>query len=460
MKAIIPVFNYDSSRSLYLQLYDHIKKEILTKSIVPGEKLPSLRNLSASLKLSLTTVEMAYNQLAVEGYIYSRPQAGFFISDMFYPGQEHQHDHRETPETGTPAVIRRPPLEYDLSCFDFTKWKKCMNSVLNDYPEQLLFESEPAGEDALRRQISRYVYASRGVRCEPEQIVVGAGTQQITSLITSILTRVGISNVAVEDPGYLPVTNIFRDRGFFITPVPVDPDGIDISRLPANIRCTAYVNPSNQFPTGAVLAAGKRYELLDWAEKNNSYIIEDDYDSELRYFGKPIPALQGLDARGRVIYLGSFSSTLFAAVKISYMILPPSLSHIFQRIKGDYSQTCSKTEQLTLALFMEKGYYQTGIRKMRRLYSQKLQIVLRVLADDEAVSVRNSSSGINMLINVRSPKPASKLCQEAGQLGINAVPTVAYTDMPSSASLIFYYNSIPAADLEPLLRKLLEKWHS
>ncbi|MEA4923061.1 MAG: PLP-dependent aminotransferase family protein [Eubacteriaceae bacterium] len=460
MKAIMPVFDEDSSRATYLQLYDHIKDEIVDRSIVPGEKLPSLRNLSASLGLSLTTVEGAYNQLAVEGYISSRPQSGFYVSDMFYPGKESDSENEELTNNDAEFSMNVPCMKYDLSCFDFTKWKKCISCVLNDHPQTLLFESDPNGEEALRMEISKYVYAARGVRCSPDQIVVGAGTQQITSLLASLLDKIGFSNVATEDPGYLPVTGMFRDCGFSITPVPVEKDGIDIDKLPSNIRCAAYVNPSNQFPTGAVMAAGKRYRLLDWASKNNSYIIEDDYDSELRYFGKPIPSLHSLDTDGRVIYLGSFSSTLFEAVKISYMVLPDALSSVFDKISDGHSQTCSKTEQLALAIFMEKGHYRTGIKKLRRLYSQKLQKVLKTIPDDDFITVLNANSGINMRISVKSPKPASKLCREAEELGIYAVPLVAFTDEPLSKALIFYYNRIPLDTLGPSLVSLFHKWKS
>ncbi|MGI6721389.1 MAG: PLP-dependent aminotransferase family protein [Anaerovoracaceae bacterium] len=456
MKAIIPMLDENSAKPLYLQLYEYIKDQILTKAIVPGEKLPSLRNLSSSLDLSLTTVEGAYNQLAVEGYIESRPKAGYFVNDMFYPDSRAKS--RPAPAVPENLSMEAPAFEYDLSCFDFNKWKKCTSRVITEHPQTLLFEGDTRGEISLRSEIAKYVYRSRGVICTADQIIIAAGTQQITSLLTAILGSIGLTLVAVEEPGYLPVRRVFRDHGFTLSPVPVEKDGIDIDHLPTNIRCTTYVNPSNQFPTGAVMSAGKRYRLLDWAEKNNSYIIEDDYDSELRYFGKPIPSLQSLDQGGRVIYLGSFSSTLFAAVKISYMVLPESLSLIFDRLSSDYSQTCSKTEQLALALFMSQGYYQTGIKKQRRLYSQKLQKVLKCLPQDGFITVGNANSGINMIISVKSPKPASKLCQEAADLGIYTAPVENYTDEPASRALIFYYNRIPMERIEEDLQKLNARW--
>lgn len=468
MKAIIPNFQSDSAVPLYLQLYHYIKTAILEGSILPREKLPSLRGLSKSLGLSMTTVELAYNQLLVEGYIYSKPQSGYFVNQISAGmGSVRKAADADEPEI---APLRQAGLlsdyekhgYYDSSCFDFIKWKKCINQVLTEYSHLLLREGESKGEKALRQEISKYVYQSRGVTCTPDQIVIGAGTQQIMGQLCTILIKMGMKHVTVEEPGYLPVRNIFRDRDFAITSVPVGKEGISIAMLPANIRSAVYVSPSNQFPTGYVMPIGKRYELLDWARKNDSIIIEDDYDSELRYFGKPIPSLQGLDHDQRVVYLGSFSSTLFPSIKISYMILPPNMAAIFDTFRGDYTQTCSKTEQLTLAIYMSKGLYQTNIKKLRTLYSQKLQLVLSIFNRWGAGMIRpvNSSSGINMLISVKSKKPAALLCQEAQELGISTLPIDTYTEAPaeSRATLIFYYNQIPVGQMEPALKVLIEKW--
>lgn len=468
MKAIIPNFFQNSAIPLYLQLYNYIKTAILEGSILPSERLPSLRSLSKSLDLSLTTIELAYNQLLVEGYIYSKPQSGYYANQIsagmgsIRRETELPFIEKTTAREGDSAHNFEKSGYYDASCFDFVKWKKCINQVLTEYSHLLLREGDPKGEKALRHEISLYVYQSRGVICTPDQIVIGAGTQQIMGQLCTILSKMGMKHVAVEDPGYLPVRNIFRDRDFAITSVAVGKEGITIGRLPANIPSAVYVSPSNQFPTGYVMPIGKRYELLDWANGNDSIIIEDDYDSELRYFGKPIPSLQGLDQRERVVYLGSFSSTLFPSIKISYMILPPPMAAIFDAFRGDYTQTCSKTEQLTLAIYMSKGLYQTNIKKLRTLYSQKLQAVLAALNKygGEFLHPINSSSGVNMLISVKSKKSATLLCQEAKVLGISTLPMSTYTEAPSedTVTLIFYYNQIPLKEIELALKGLIEKW--
>ena len=459
MKPIYINQNDSNKKFLYLQLYDIIKQRILTGEMKSGEKLPSLRTLSKDLGISITTSELAYNQLLVEGYISSRPKSGYYIAEIS-PSPSHAKVSAPLSEI---SGFTFEPSAYisDPSCFDFVKWKKCSARVFNDYTDQLLFESDPQGEPILRFEISKYLYSSRGVTASPEQIVIGAGTQQITSHLSRILIKMGLCLVCLEEPGYLPVQSMFRDAGFTISHIPVASDGIEIAKLPANIQSAVYVNPSNQFPTGAVMPVGRRYELLDWAAQNNSIIIEDDYDSELRYFGKPVPALQGLDNRSCVVYLGTFSSTLFPAVKISYMVLPEKMAQIFRSIKHEYTQTCSKAEQLTLAFFMEDGHYYTGIRKLRSLYSQKLQAALSAFSahGGGVASPIDTHSGINLTVKVRSRKKAEQLCEEAKSLGLQMVPLSEITDQETSA-LIFYYSRLPLERIEPLIKGLIELWRS
>ena len=480
MKPITLSTREEGGRALYLQIYDDIKNQILGGQAAAGEKLPSLRRLSKELKVSITTAELAYNQLLVEGYVTSRPQSGYYVSEVTSVSSRSASDDPTDRTSSAESVIydiRDYPLEgspylYDLSCFDFNKWKKCAAKVFNEYSHMLLFESNPQGESALRFEIAKYIYHSRGVSASPDQIVIGAGTQQITSQLSRILSKLGIHHVALETPGYLPVQRQFSDAGFNISHIPVGDDGIEIQRLPVNIPSAVYVSPSNQFPTGAVMPVGRRYELLEWARSNQSIIIEDDYDSELRYFGRPVPALQSLDEAGRVVYLGSFSSTLFPAVKISYMVLPPQLSAIFDKIKDQYTQTCSKAEQLTLAFFMEDGYYYTGIKRMRSLYAQKLQTAVTAFTrygSGGFVTPVDTQSGINLSIRVRSQKSAEELSAAAKSLRLQVIPlsrvsepeeTSAAGSTQRTHTLIFYYNQVPLGELDARIQQLLEAWCS
>ena len=475
-------------RPLYLQIYDGVKEQILSGELASGEKLPSLRKAAEDMGVSLTTAKLAYDQLLVEGYVTSREKSGYYVARVAPIARAASANVQETQAAGassgeeaqaitasggtvTPRPFDRqmpgemgPGYLVDPSCFDFVKWKKCMAMVFNDYSELLLYESDPQGEEWLRYEISKYLYQSRGVNAPPEHIVISAGTQQITSHLSRILKKMDIRLAALEEPSYLPVQSMLVDSGFTVSHIPIARDGIQIEKLPANVPCAVYVSPSNQFPTGAVMPVGRRYELIEWAQANNSIIIEDDYDSELRYFGRPLPALQGLDTQGRVVYLGSFSSTLFPAVKISYMVLPEEMAQIFQSFKSGYTQTCSKAEQLTLALFMEDGYYYTGLRKLRTLYAQKLEAVIAAFEKYAAgmITPIDTHSGINLTLEVATEKinkTAEELCEIAKGLGLQMVPLSEISGRQTSA-LIFYYSGLPLVQVDELIEKLVGEWNA
>ncbi len=462
MKPLILNLDNRDYKFKYEQLYEALREQILDGFIAADEKLPSLRGLAADLGISVTTVDQAYDQLVVEGYIVSRPQRGFFAKKVSrgpaWNGSE---------GTRSPAGSGQDDIEsayiHDPSCFDFVKWKKCVNEVLNYHSERLLYESDPQGEPELREQVAEYVMRSRGVEASPERIVIGAGTQQMTSHIARILKKMGINLVSIEEPGYLPVRSMLRDAGFQINRIPVREDGIDISMLPGNIQSAVYVSPSNQFPTGAVMPVGRRYELLRWARDNGSVIIEDDYDSELRYFGRPVPAMKSLDDGDSVAYLGSFSSTLFPAVKISYMVLPRKMADIYQEIKGEYSQTCSKSEQLTLALFMKKGYYYTNIRRLRSLNSRKLERTVNAVEQHlrGRVTVQNTRSGLSVTLRVDpdGPRSSAELAAKAASIGLDMDPISAVTGQDTSA-LTYYYSQIPIELIDKKIRDLEQLWGS
>lgn len=466
MITLTPVLNESSSVPLYIQLFSYIRDAILKEDILPGEKLPSLRSLSKTLSLSITTIELAYNQLLVEGYINSKPQSGYYVNAISSDLNKHMFLKGLSPDNSQcfPYSLDDAPSKdtyNDPSCFDFTKWKKCFNTILTDYSHLLLQEGDPQGEGPLRQEISKYLYQSRGVRCNWNQVVIGAGTQQLTNLLCIILHRLGIDHVSFEDPGYLPVQGIFKDRDFKITGVPIDKDGIKIGKLPTNIRSTVYVSPCNQFPTGSVMPVARRYALLDWAFQNNSIIIEDDYNSELRYDSRPVPSLQGLDSKGLVVYIGSFSSTLFPSIKISYMVLPVPMHRLFEEVLGGYTQTCSKTEQLTLSLYMNKGYYQTNLKKLRKLYAQKIQSATTAIykhAKDH-IKILNNSSGLHMLLELKKMSCAKRtedICRQAAEAGLALAPVFNYQDDENASVVIFYYTRIPIESMEQAITTFVQ----
>jgi GntR family transcriptional regulator/MocR family aminotransferase len=462
MISLTPVLHEESATPLYQQLFVYIRDAILRSYILPGEKLPSLRSLSKSLNISITTVELAYNQLLVEGYISSRPRSGYFVSEIS-PGSERGllaplSPGSDPPPYSLPEAYGNKQIYVDPECFDFAKWKKCSNKILTDYSSLLLLEGDIQGEAPLRDEISRYIYQARGVRCNRDQVVIAAGTQQLINLLCIILQRMDIDHASFENPGYLPVRNIFKDRNFKMTLVPIDRDGIQINKLPANIPTTVYVSPSNQFPTGSIMPVGRRYALLDWAYRNRSIIIEDDYNSELRYDSRPVPSLQGLDTGEQVVYLGSFSSTLFPSIKISYMVLPKPLFKLFRESLSGYTQTCSKAEQLTLALYMSSGFYQTNLRRQRKLNAQKIQMATAALNryGKDVVEILNNSSGLHMLLKIANKgKTTEEICAAVAESGLTLAPVSNFEIDGSYSVVMFYYTRIPIEKMEEAIQSLL-----
>jgi GntR family transcriptional regulator/MocR family aminotransferase len=465
MDAFQMVLDPKSKTPMYYQIYIFLRDGIRSGDIPKDDKLPSLRETAKALGVSVTTIAEAYSQLAVEGYVRTHPKSGYFVSGMdpvksSQPAKDH-------PQTGLQEFLPTEggdvPYYIDPECFDFIKWKKCWNQILTGYPHLLLTEGDPRGEEALRQEISRYAYQHRGVQNQPGQIIVGAGIQPIIEFLCLLIKKMGISRLAIEDPGFSAVQKIFVQRNFDVLPVPVDADGIRLSVLPRGSNTIAYVSPSNQFPLGSVMPVGKRYALLDWARESGNYILEDDYDSELRYYGKPIPSLHGMDPDGRVVYLGSFSSTLFPSIKISYMILPEMLLPYAMDNMDSYRQTCSKAEQLTLALYMKKGLFQTHVKKLRRLYAQKMQRVSSAIKKDLTGTVRilPSVSGDHMLLSVKKIRPAEDLCQTAKALKLDISPVTYFSEASVTDDahlLIFHFANIPMERIDSSIMALADAW--
>lgn len=459
MKQIIIEKDNSSNEFLYEQLYLSIKEQIISGDMVAYEKCPSIRNLASMLEVSVTTVMQAYNQLLAEGFIKNKPGSGYYVEKVNSKNSIGENKSEIDDDIEDSFKYIKSEYIYDAEAFDFNKWKKCSAKVFTDYSESLLHGSDPKGEHTLRTEIAKYLFRSRGVHTNADNIIIAAGTQQIAFHLGRILKKTGVSLIALEKPGYNPVKSIFEDAGFTTTDIPVTDTGISIDSLPVNISTAVYVNPSNQFPTGAILPAGKRYEILEWAAMNESYIIEDDYNSELKYFGKPLPTIKSLDNNDRVIYLGSFSSTLFSAVKISYMVLPSRLTEIFDSTKNNYSQTCSKAEQLTLAYFMSQGYYYTAIRKKRSLYTKKLKIVEEAFEKygHEGIELLNTNSGLFVTIKIRTDKDASLYVEAARKIKVYT-SYIADISTDTEKCISLYYSYIPIESIDLVISILLSKW--
>lgn len=459
MKQIYIDKDNSSSTFLYEQLYIELKRQILCSDLCTNEKLPSIRHLSEELSVSVTTVMQAYNQLLSEGYIKNKPGSGYFVKKI----SDYASENSSVPKTldYEQDILSSTEAEYiyDEEAFDFIKWKKCSSKIYTEYSNSLMFESELKGEYALRAEISKYLFKSRGVSVSADDIIIAAGTQQSIFHLGRLLKYIGINLISLEKPGYNPVKSMFLDAHFTTSDIPVTKNGINTEMLPVNIKSAVYVNPSNQFPTGVVMPAAVRYEILEWAKANDSFIIEDDYNSELRYFGKPLPTIKSLDLYDRVIYLGSFSSTLFPAIKISYMVLPKELTKVFEATKSGYSQTCSKAEQLTLAYYMSLGYYYTTIRKKRALFAKKLKSVTEAFEKykyDE-IEFNNTNSGLFVMFKIKTDKDISIFIDIAKKLKLRVTGINELSD-DREICVSLYYSLIPLGSIDFILNILMYKW--
>ncbi|MBK5251384.1 MAG: PLP-dependent aminotransferase family protein [Peptostreptococcaceae bacterium] len=408
---------------IYMQLYDYFRKAISSGVIKKDEKLPSIREASEITGLSRTTVESAYFQLLTEGYVLSRPKSGYYAADLMEIEEELPWEIEKFKTKGADEFISREIYFYnediDSESFDVSAWKKIYGTVLRERSSEIYGTGTHQGEPDLRREISRFINLTRGARTNPEQIVVGAGGQYLIGILIGLIRRKN-GRAAFEDPGYEKAKYIFEDYGFETEAIPVLENGIDLAALDDSHADIVYVSPSHQFPTGFLMPVPKRIELLAWARDRESFIIEDDYDSLIRYESRPVPCLQGLDAHDRVIYLGSFSKILLPSVRISYMVLPHRLLDDYEKIKTRYSQSASKLEQMTLAGFLEEGLMGKHVRRIKRNYKRKNALLQRYIEKNfhGRIEILSADSGLNMVLGLRTEKSAEEIAGIFSKKGI------------------------------------------
>ncbi|PKM52386.1 MAG: hypothetical protein CVV02_01140 [Firmicutes bacterium HGW-Firmicutes-7] len=421
---LTPHIDYNDKMPIFMQLYRYIKNEIMNNRLTVNDQLPSVRNLSTHLGISRTTVENAYQQLLAEGYIFSEPQKGYYVNQL---------EGIVTPKVKKSTIILcnqdvSHTYEYDFKSeyveeknFDFNNWKKHLNYIINYEQDKLYTFGSVQGEGGLIKAIVKYVHRTRGVHASESNIVIGAGVQPLLNILSLILKKDNICKIAMEDPGFNRAKDVFSDNNFEILPLELNEKGINMNQLEQMNSRLCYVSPSHQFPTGTVMLIDTRSKLLKWAYKNKGYIIEDDYNSELRYEGKPIPAMQGLDQHDRVIYLGSFSTVLVPAIRISFMILPDELMNCYQKDKNKYAQTASKLEQLALANMMESGDFEKHIRKIRINYSKKSEYTIKCIEKKlkDKVEIIGMNSGLNILIKLKRNRNEREVIEQLKKQGVH-----------------------------------------
>ena len=457
----------DSDKCLYQQIYEHIRQEIREGKLLAGERLPSTRSLAEYLQVARSTVDYAYDQLLSEGYIEAKPYKGYFVcrlEGIFTMEQREMTEPEvarpDSNEDGAQAQIDFSPYGIDMTGFPFGVWKRITKNILNDSNSELFAQGEPQGDYDLRMTISRYLHSSRGVNCRPEQIIVGAGNDYLLLLLEKILGRhVGI---AMENPTYKRAYRIFQSFAYRIYTVDMDDKGMRADRLLELPVRAAYVMPSHQYPTGAVMTIGRRAELLRWAEKEpDRYLIEDDYDSEFRYRGKPIPSLQSSDKRGKVIYIGTFSKAIAPAIRVSYMVLPESLLEVYRRDCSFYSCTVSRIDQRILNEFIRDGYFERHLNKMRMHYRAKHDLLLAELEPfKKAFTISGEDAGLHLLLTAKGAVTEAQLLSAAAQAGVKVYgmsENMVETDAPK-ATILLGFGSVSETEMKEGLHRLQKAW--
>ena len=450
-----------SGGPLYDQIYRAIVAQIRGGDLLPGERLPGKRSLAAELSVSVNTVDTAYQLLVAEGYLEARSRSGFFVQRYTGP---------KTALPGpapAPRPAPAPVFRYDLSTggidtglFPFRTWGRIQKELLYSQP-QLLDRGHPQGDEDLRGAIADYLRAYRGVDCQPEQILVGAGVEYLLGL----LARLVEGPAAVEDPGYGRTRRILQSSGVDCVPVPVDGQGLVVERLAETGARLAYVTPSHQFPTGAVMPAGRRAALLEWAmAAPGRYIIEDDYDSEFRFSLRPLPSLQGMaGSGGPVVYLSTFSRSLAPSIRIAYMVLPRDLLDRFVAEFGFYSSTVSRFEQQTLRVFLQEGHFTRHLARCRNQYRNRMQALtgaLEAAFGPGRLHFWGQHTGLHLLMQLKNGPDEAELVRLARAEGVAVTGLSEYCVAAPCppGTLVVGYGALAEDQIQPLAALLARLW--
>lgn len=412
-----------TGRPMYLQIYEYIVNEIKRGNLHCNDKLPSGRELAMDLNISRNTINMAYEQLEAEGYIEAYPKKGYYVRaldgllEVTVSGENEKEI--EVASRKEEYKIDFSPFGIDARYAPYLRWQKLMKETMLDEGGALFQNGDNQGESALRESIREYLHRARGVTCRENQIIIGAGTDYLLMLLTRLLP--GKPRIAMENPVYQQAYRVFRNFQYSIDPIGIDADGLDVQELQETEAQLVFVTPSHQFPLGVVMPINRRLQLLNWAyEQDGRYIIEDDYDSEFRYQGRPIPALQGLDTKGKVIYMGTFSKAIAPSIRIGYMVLPNDLCERYRKEAAFYATTVSRLEQEVVHRFIEEGYFERHMNRMRGIYKEKHDRLIQALSQwSLPIRWRGDSAGLHLLIEFpESSGTEQQFVQRAEQQGI------------------------------------------
>lgn len=468
MIEFTPLLNPNGPEPLYLQLYKHIKREIETGGIPPYSRLPSKRTLAASIQVSHNTVNAAYQQLVAEGYVEARARSGYYAGKAMDDSSIDQAPHMA--QVVEEWRDERKEYEFvfdhagvDHASFPYEALRKLYREALSGEDPSLLSLGDPQGDPGLRKELAGYLRRSRGVQCSPAQIVIGSGTQ---SLLVLLLQLLGWDRkFAVENPGYSKARQIMVHNDVQVVPISLDEEGLQVSELREHEAEIVYVTPSHQFPTGIVMPISRRYELLQWAsEQEGRFIIEDDYDSEFRYAGKPIPSLQGLDAYGKVIYIGTVSKALMPSLRIAYMVLPVKLLELYRQRFMFYTQTVSRVEQNMMERFIREGLWASHIQKMRKIYRRKRDVLISSIRASfpDRFTIRGQHAGLHILLESTRNIPEKQLVESARNVKVLVHPlSIHYAEQTKPilcSSVLLGFANLSHHEIEAGVLRLQKAW--
>ena len=446
--------------SLYEYLYQCIRRDILSGDLATGTRLPSKRALAEHLRVSVITVEGAYQQLEAEGYVYTLPRRGFFVApvEQVLSASLPVQPVMEPEERSWRLDLKRNRV--DISRFPVATWARLTRRVLSEDGEALLRPVPHQGLPALRQAIAHDLREFRGMAVDWSQILVGAGAEYLYLLVAQLL---GPDRVfAVEDPGYPKIRQVYGSLGIPCRPVPLDGQGMDVAALTASGAAVAHLSPAHHYPTGLVTPIGRRQALLGWAEKQGGYIIEDDYDSELRFTGRPIPTLQSIDRRGRVVYMNTFSQTISPSMRLGFLVLPPALLAEYRRRLDFYACTVPALEQHVLALFLSEGHYERHLSRMRKEYRLRRDAVLeafRSSAFAHRITLSEQGAGLHFLLRLETNRSDDQLRRRGETLGVQLGFLSEYAAVPNPAyahTLVVNYGGLEPAALPEAMALLAE----
>ena len=458
-------FTDTGSEPMYEYLYKCMKKDIIKGVLPPGDRLPSKRTFAKNLGISIITIENAYAQLMAEGYIYSLPKKGYFVADIkesMPEGKKNLTMENVNLSGGQTSYLADfASNQTDPDNFPFSIWARMIREILNQNRTDLMTNPPCGGILYLRQAIATHLKEFRGMVVSPEQIIVGAGTEYLYGLLIQLL---GFDKkYAVENPGYQKVMQIYKSNRVSCSYVDMDESGMQTSELEKSGADIVHLTPAHHFPTGITMPIARRYELLAWASSSESrYIIEDDYDSEFRLTGRPIPTLQSIDVMEKVIYINTFTKSLASTVRIGYMVLPGHLVNQFYANMNFYSCTVSNFEQYTLARFISDGSFEKHINRMRSFYCTKRDHLLQIIRSsplNSLVTISEEDAGLHFLMNIRTRLTDGELIRSARQEGINLSSLSQYyidAEEPPAHTFVINYSFVKEEVMEEAVLRLYQ----